>query len=158
MTPFFVLSIQFTLSLVAFGLIARWYVAPRLAALPKQQALEPLLWVHVFRYIPLTLYAPGQADPSIPPDVIQVIAYGDFISGLLALVALVALRLRASFAILLVWTFNVVSVGDLIASLFKAIGAQMYQFPIGLSWLTVNVYVPLLIVTQVMLVYYSARR
>jgi len=64
MTPFWVLNIQSTLSLILFGLMARWYVAPRLAGRSRNQAILPLLWIHAFRYAPLTLYAPGQATPA----------------------------------------------------------------------------------------------
>ena len=36
MKPIVLFGIQFTLSLVAYSLIARWYVAPRLAGLPRE--------------------------------------------------------------------------------------------------------------------------
>src|SRR5215472_6940044 len=93
MSAFNVLNIQSTLSLIAFALIARWHVAPRLSALSREDAIVPLLWVNVFRYAPLTLFAPGQVDPNIPPDAVATIAYGDLASGLLALAAVVALKL-----------------------------------------------------------------
>ena len=48
MDPLALFGIQFTLSLIAYALIALWYVAPRLAGLPRELALVPLLWVHVF--------------------------------------------------------------------------------------------------------------
>jgi len=49
MSAFSVLSVQSTLSLIAFVLIARWDVAPRLAPLSRDDALVPLLWVNAFR-------------------------------------------------------------------------------------------------------------
>jgi hypothetical protein len=36
-------SIQFSLSLVAYALIAAWYVVPRLSGRPREAALQPLL-------------------------------------------------------------------------------------------------------------------
>jgi hypothetical protein len=39
MEPIVLFGIQFTLSLVAYSLIAFWYVAPRLSALPRELAL-----------------------------------------------------------------------------------------------------------------------
>jgi len=150
MNPFFVLNIQSTLSLIAFTLIARWHVSPRLSTLSREDALVPLLWVHVFRYGPLTLYAPGQVDPNIPADATAAIAYGDLISALVALVALIALRLRV--AIPLVWIFTVVGVGDLVFATYKAVGAEMYKFPMGWNWYILNFYVPMLVVSHVMIV------
>jgi hypothetical protein len=87
MQPFCVLAIQSTMSLVSFALIARWYLAPRLAARSREDALVPLLWINVFRYAPLALYAVGQVDPHIPRDVAAAIAYGDLISAVVALIA-----------------------------------------------------------------------
>ncbi len=49
MEPTVLFGIQFTLSLVAYTLIAFWYVVPRLSGLPREKALMPLLWIHVFR-------------------------------------------------------------------------------------------------------------
>ena len=49
MEPIVLFGIQFTLSLLAYTLIAFWYVVPRLSGLPREAALMPLLWIHVFR-------------------------------------------------------------------------------------------------------------
>jgi hypothetical protein len=52
-------GIQFTLALIAYALIGLWYVAPRLPALPREVALSPLVWVHVFRVIGGTIWPPA---------------------------------------------------------------------------------------------------
>ena len=158
MTPFWVLKIQSTLSLILFILIARWYVAPRLSGRSRNQAVLPLLWVHAFRYAPLTLLAVGQADPHIPPSVIAVVAYGDFVAALFALVAIIAVELRLRSATALVWLFSIVSIADLVYATARAVASQLYSFYIGWSWYIVNFYVPLLIVSQVMIVYYLMTR
>jgi hypothetical protein len=154
MTPFWVLNIQSTLSLVVFILIARWYWAPRLANRGKNEAILPLLWIHVFRYAPLTLLAPGQADPHIPPDVVGVVAYGDFVAALFALLAIVAVKLQLRSATTLVWLFSIVSVADLVYATARAVASHLYTFYIGWGWYIVNFYVPMLIVSQVMIIYY----
>jgi hypothetical protein len=158
MTPFWVLNIQSTLSLILFILIARWYVAPRLAGRSRTHAVLPLLWIHAFRYSPLTLLAPGQADPNMPKDVVSVVAYGDLAAALLALVAIIAVKLELRMATALVWLFSLVSVADLVYSTARAVGSQMYTFYMGWSWYIVNFYVPMLIVSQVMIVYYLIPR
>src|SRR5215472_4485662 len=134
MTPFWVLNIQSTLSLIVFILIARWYVAPRLAGRARNQAVLPLLWIHMFRYAPLTLFAPGQADPRIPTEVVSVVAYGDFVAALLALLAVIAVKLQLRSATAFVWLFSIVSVADLIYGAARAAAAQLYTFYIGWSW------------------------
>src|SRR5215471_14784186 len=44
-------------SLIVFIAAARWYVAPWLTRQPRAPALIALLWVHVFRYVALQVFA-----------------------------------------------------------------------------------------------------
>jgi hypothetical protein len=152
MNAFHVLATQFTFSLVAFALLARWHVAPRLATRSRSAALVPLLWIHVFRYAPLALYATGQVDPRVPRDVAAAIGYGDLVAAVLALLALCAAHLRAPAAIPLTWLFTVVGSIDLVYATYKAVGAELYRYYIGWNWYILNFYVPMLIVSQVMIV------
>src|SRR5882672_8964643 len=92
MEPIVLFGIQFTLSLVAYALIAFWYVAPRLSRLPRALALAPLLWVHAFRIVGGTILAPGAVGPGVPMEFRKMIGYGDLATALLALLALIALR------------------------------------------------------------------
>jgi len=158
MSPFLALNIQSTLSLVAFSLIAVWHVAPRLDARSREGALVPLLWVQVFRYAPLALYAPGQVDPRIPADVAAAVGLGDLASAVAALLALVAVRLRVKGAIALVWVFSVIGIADLVFATMKAVAAEMYRFPMGWNWYILNFYVPMIVVGHVMIIRYLLRR
>lgn len=63
MTAIVLFGIQFSLSLLAYSLAAVWYVVPRLDRLPVVVALQPLLWVHVFRIAGGTILAPGSVGP-----------------------------------------------------------------------------------------------
>jgi hypothetical protein len=157
MSPFLALSIQSTFSLVACSLIAVWHVAPRLNMRSREDALVPLLWVQVFRYAPLALYAPGQIDPRIPADVAAAVGLGDLVSAVAALVALVALRLRAKGAVPLVWVFSAVGVADLGFATMKAVAAEMYRFPMGWNWYILNFYVPMIVVSHVMIIRHLLR-
>jgi hypothetical protein len=51
MNPTVLFGVQFTLSLVAYALLGLWYVEPSLSTLPRETALQPLVWVHAFRMI-----------------------------------------------------------------------------------------------------------
>jgi hypothetical protein len=158
MSAFAVLNIQSGLSLIAFALIARWHVVPRLASLSRERALVPLLWVNAFRYAPLTLFAPGQVDPAIPLDAIAAIAYGDLISALLALAALCAIRFRLRGGVALYWLFSIVGIADLIVGTAKAIEVEMYKFYMGWNWYIVVFYVPMLLVSQVIILQLLLRK
>lgn len=158
MDPFIVLNLQSTLSIIVFALIAKWYIAPKLANRQLEDALIPLLWIHVFRYAPLTLFAPGQVASNVPQDVASSIAYGDLISGILALAAVLLLKYRLPGAILLTWIFNIVGIGDIVVALVKGVGAQLYTYPLGFNWYILNFYVPMLIVSHVMMVHRLIRK
>ena len=112
----------------------------------------------MFRYAPLTLYAIGQVDPHIPADVDAAIAYGDFAAGVMALIALLAIRLRLPTGIALVWLFSIVGIGDIAFATWKAVGAEVYKFYMGWNWYILNSYVPMLVVTHVMIIHRLLRR
>ena len=46
-----IFGLQFALSLVVFGLLAKWYVLPWLAQYSTRQALVPLLIPHALRHL-----------------------------------------------------------------------------------------------------------
>jgi hypothetical protein len=158
MSAFAVMNIQCLLGLVAFGLIARWYVGPALRKLELQDGLAALCLVHAFRYVALAVYAPGQVSTTLPPDPIGLIVAGDVTSAVLALIAAVMLHMRVSGAILAAWVFNLVGVADIAISMPLAIANQLYNEPLGFSWYVFTFYVPALIVTHVMMLAWLARR
>jgi hypothetical protein len=145
-------GIQFTLSLVAYGLIAVWYVMPRLSMMRRTAAIVPLLWVHVFRVIGGAILAPGGVDAAVPVDVRTMIGYGDLASAALALLALVALRARFSGAITLVWLFIVVGTLDTVNAVVQSVRYGVFANPLGVSWVIVSSYVPALVVSSFLIV------
>src|SRR3989304_1445753 len=67
MDSFQIFGVQFLLSLVVYGLLAKWYVAPALARLPLHDALIPLLVPHAFRHLGLVFLVPAVVAPPPPP-------------------------------------------------------------------------------------------
>jgi hypothetical protein len=129
---------------------------PRLVGLGKRRHLMVLVSFHLFRYIGLTLYLPNLFDYSasgVPEKLAIQLAYWDFLNGILALVAFLALKNHHKFANTLTWIFVVVAMGDQTIS-----GSQVMQYitdstKIGaMPWLLVTVYLPLLIVSSVAII------
>src|SRR5262245_4228452 len=87
-------SIQFSFSLIAYSLIAAWYVVPRLSERPRETALQPLLWVHAFRVAGGAVLAPGAVAAAVPIAFPRLVGYGDLVTAVLALFALAALPPR----------------------------------------------------------------
>jgi hypothetical protein len=158
MTPFQIFGLQTALSLIVFALLAWWYVWPRLRVLPLREALIPLLFLHAFRHIALTLLVTMANHPGVPPDFAQTLAYGDLTAGLLAILALVSLRLRWPFALIVVWVFSVWGLLDLINVAYQAIRVNATAFDLGPTWDVATMIVPALYVTHFMIFALLLRR
>jgi len=152
MPPIVLFAIQFTLSLVVYGLAGFWYVAPRLARMTREQAVVPLLWVHVFRIVGGTILAPGAVDAAVPDDFRTMVGLGDMATAALAVIALVALRGRGSWAIGLVWLCLVVGNIDTLNAVIQSIRYDVFADALGVNWVIVTCYVPALLVSSVLMV------
>src|SRR5437867_2258941 len=133
MEPIVLFWIQFTLSLVAYLLIAFWYVVPRLSVLPRELALVPLLWVHVFRVVGGTILAPGAVGPGVPMEFRTMIGYGDLITALLALLALAAIRARLPAALAFVWLRVVVGMPDTVNAIVDSVRFHVITYALGVN-------------------------
>jgi hypothetical protein len=151
MEPIVLFGIQFTLSLAAYALIAIWYAAPRLSRLPRELALVPLLWIHVFRTVGGTILAPGAVGPGVPMEFRTMIGFGDLITAVLALLALTALRLRLSSAIAFVWLFLIVGTLDTVNAIVQSMRFSVFTYALGVNWVIVTIYVPALLVSSVLI-------
>lgn len=149
-----IFGLQFVLSLFVYALIAKWYVTPWLAEKPINQALMVLIFPHASRHIGLTFFVPGVVAQPLPSFFANTAAYGDLISGLLAILSLVALRGRWSLALPLVWLFNIVGTADLL----NALGQGDVVPDLGATWYIPTFWVPLLLVTHVLIFTRLAKR
>ena len=152
MAPIVLFGIQFTLSLVAYALLARWYVLPRLSALPLAGALTPLLWVHAFRVVGGTILAPGAVDPGVPMEFRLMVGSGDLITAFLALLALVALRAGTRGAVAIVWICIAVGIADTANAIIQSIRFHVFDYALGVNWVIVAIYVPALVVSAFLIV------
>ncbi|MCU0431776.1 MAG: hypothetical protein MUF42_17590 [Cytophagaceae bacterium] len=152
MDPLVVLAVQCTFSIVVFFLLAHWYVQPRLSKQSKFTILEVLLIIHVFRYLPLSLYMPGQVDDDFPLHIKGMVAHGDFISSVLAFVSLILVKIKSRHAVPFIWVFSCASIVDMVLALSFAMQAKVYALNLGVNYFTVSVYVPLLMVAQYLIV------
>jgi hypothetical protein len=158
MEPIALFGIQFTLSLVAYALIAFWYVVPRLSRLPREAAIVPLLWIHAFRVVGGTILAPGAVEAGVPMEFRTMVGYGDLATAALALLALIALRVRFSGAIALVWLCVVVGMLDTVNAIIQSMRDSVFTYALGVNWVIVSVYVPALLVSSLLIFMQLLRR
>lgn len=139
---------QFVLSLLVVGLLTKWYLAPALAERTLQLTLMVLIAPHAFRHIGMAFLVPTLNQPGMLTDFSTAAAYGDLLSGLLAIAALIALKHRWVIAIPIVWIFSLVGIVDL-ANALRQEAAIMYM---GATWFIPTFIVPVLLVTHVMII------
>lgn len=148
MDSLIVLAVQCTFSFTIFFLIVQWYIVPKISSHNKFEILALFLIVNVFRYLPLSLYMPGQVSSEFPEQIKDIIALGDFLSGVMAFIALLMVKFKSKSSLSFIWLFSIVSVLDMVLALTFAMNAKVYQLPLGLNYFIVAVYVPMLMVVQ----------
>lgn len=152
-----IIVLSITLGMLTYGLIARWYVMPALATRSRQDALIPLVLPHAFRYIGLAFLIPGVVSPDISPDFAVPAAYGDLLASVLALLAAVALKLRWSIAVPVVWIFNLEGTLDALYAVSQGLQRVDAGQLGGVVFIPLLI-VPALIVTHVMIFQILLRR
>ena len=147
MSPQDIFGLQFVLSLLVFGLLAKWVLAPWLASKTHREALFWLTLPHAFRHMGMVFLVPGIVAQPLPDNFANPAAYGDLLTGVLALLALVVLRIEWKGAMAAVWLFNVVGTIDLLNALRHFDVAPN----LGAAWYIPTLFVPLLLVTHFMI-------
>ncbi len=143
----FLLSVG--VSLLSFTLIMVWYIVPRLSKLPRLQALLPLVLLHTFRTVGLVFLFPQVMGGVLPPGFATPAAYGDLLTTGLALLTTFMLRFRPGLALPLVWLFNLVGITDLLFAIYEGAVTGLPFFHLGVAWLLLTLYVPLLLVSHI---------
>ena len=144
-----VFGLSVLLSFVAFGLLTKLYIVPRVRVLRGEDALIPLVVPHAFRFVGLSFLVPGVVSPSLPSAFARPAAYGDLVAAILAVIATLALSTRASSSIVLVWLLNVWGTADLLYAMYQGqIGVGIGPGSLGAAYFIPTVLVPPLLVTH----------
>jgi hypothetical protein len=158
MSPESIFQSHLVLGYVAWLLCFGAYVLPRLRAMDRVQAHRAIATLHSFRFFGLVFLVPGVVSPNLPASFAAFAAYGDFATGLLAIMALLTIRVRPLFWGFVV-AFNLVGIGDLIVDYYHAIQAGVPARPgeLGAAYAIPILYVPLLVITHCVALYWLVR-
>jgi hypothetical protein len=159
MSPETLFEIQLVLGYVAWLLCFGVYLWPRLKSLDRLEVQRAIATLHSFRFFGLVFILPGVVGSNLPASFAGPAAYGDFATGVLAMVALLTIRIRPIFWTLVV-AFNVVGAADIILDYYHAIqvGLPALAGELGAGYAIPIIYVPLLMITHVVAFYFLARR
>jgi hypothetical protein len=158
MPPDLIFLLQLVLGYVAWLLCFGAYIWPKLKAMEPFDAQRAIATLHSFRFFGLVFILPGVAGTHLPHTFAEYAAYGDFATGLLAILALATARAPALFWLFVV-AFNVAGVVDLNLDYYHAIQADLpaRAGELGALYAIPIIYVPVLMITHVTAFYLLLR-
>jgi hypothetical protein len=151
-------QIQLVLGYVAWLLCFGTYVLPRLRSMGTVGAHRAIATLHSFRFFGLVFILPGVVGPNLPAGFATFAAYGDFATGLLAMLALSTVRIRPLFWLFVV-AFNLVGAADIVIDYYHAnqLGLPALAGQLGATYVIPIIYVPLLMISHCVAFYWLAR-
>ena len=154
-----IFQIHLVLGYVPWLLCFSAYVWPRLKAMDRVEAQRAIATLHSFRFFGLVFLIPGVVGANLPIDFATFAAYGDFATGLLAMLALLTFGVRPLFW-LFVAAFNLMGTADILVDYYHGsqVGLPALAGELGATYAIPIIYVPLLMITHVAAFYLLARR
>jgi hypothetical protein len=158
MSPATVFQVHLVLGYVPWLLLFGAYVWPRLKAMERVEAQRAIAMLHSFRFFGLVFIIPGVVGANLPSGFAVFAAYGDFATGVLAMLALLTVGIRPLFWLFVV-AFNVVGAADIIVDYYHGnqVGLAALAGELGATYAIPIIYVPLLLITHVAAFYLLAR-
>jgi hypothetical protein len=149
MSPAVIFNIQLALGYVPWLLFFGAYVWPRLKALNQVEAQRAIATLHSFRFFGLVFIVPGVVGPNLPASFATFAAYGDFATGLLAMMALLTVRIRSVFWPFVI-AFNLAGAIDIIVDYYHGVefGLPALAGELGATYAIPIIYVPVLMITH----------
>lgn len=158
MSPALIFVLHLILGYVVWLLCAAVYILPRLKAMDRLDAQRAIATLHSFRFFGLVFILPGVVGHNLPPGFAPFAAYGDFATGILALLALLTIRMRPLFWFF-VTAFNIVGAADIIVDYYHGVNLNLpaVSGELGSTYAIVIIYVPLLMITHLIAFYFLMR-
>lgn len=149
MEPRLLFQLQLVLGYVAWLLCFGAYVWPKLKAMDALDAQRAIATLHSFRFFGLVFLLPGVVSPQLNASFAVFAAYGDFATGVLAMLALLTVRIRSLFWSFVV-AFNVTGAADLIVDYYHAVQADLpaHAGQLGATYAIPILFVPILAITH----------
>ena len=143
MSPATIFQIHLALGYVPWLLCFGAYIWPRLRSMDPVGAQRAIAALHSFRFFGLVFMIPGVVGANLPASFADFAAYGDFATGVLAMLALLAVGIRPLFW-LLVAAFNFVGAADILIDYYHGvqIGLANFAGELGAAYAIPIVYVP----------------
>jgi hypothetical protein len=158
MSPAIVFNTHLVFGYVAWLLCFAAYIWPRLKSMERVAAQRAIATLHSFRFFGLVFIIPGVVGPELPASFASFAAYGDFAAGVLAMLALLTVRIRSLFWPLVI-AFNVVGAADIIVDYYHGVVLHLPELAgqLAATYAIPMIYVPVLMITHVAAFYLLVR-
>jgi len=158
MSPETIFRLHLVLGYVPWLLCFGAYVWPRLRSMDPIDAQRAIATLHSFRFFGLVFVIPGVVGPNLPADFATFAAYGDFATGVLAILALLTVRTRPLFSLFVV-AFNLVGTADILIDYYHGnqVDLPALAGELGATYAIPIIYVPVLTITHVIAFYLLLR-
>lgn len=155
MSPGVIFGLHLLLGYIAWLLCVRVYAMPKLRTMDRVNAQRAIAALHSFRFFGLVFMLPGVVGPNLPAHFAVFAAYGDFATGILALLALMTVKTRPVFWSFVV-AFNLVGTTDLLVDYYHGVQAGLPALAgqLGATYAILIIYVPLLMITHSIALYW----
>jgi len=158
MSPESIFRLHLILGYVAWLLCFRVYLFPRLKSMGQVEAHRAIATLHSFRFFGLVFILPGFVG-NLPAGFAPFAAWWDLATGVLAILALLTVRIRPAFWFFVV-AFNAVGALDLVLDYYHATRVDLPAIAgqLGAAYAIPVLYVPLLMITHITAFYMLLRR
>ena len=146
-----IFNISMALGYLVWALCIATYVWPRLRAMDRVEVHRAIATFNSFRFFGLAFLLPGFVGPNLPQGFAIPVAYGDLFTALLAILALLTVRVRSLFWPL-VWVFNLAGLADLVIATARAVSVNVPSVAgqLGAAYAIPMLYVPALFWTHIL--------
>jgi phosphoglycerol transferase MdoB-like AlkP superfamily enzyme len=150
--------IQLVLGYGAWLLVFAVYARPRLMAAEPVEAHRAIATLHSFRFFGLVFILPGVVG-TLPAGFAGFAAHWDLATGVLAMLALLTVRIRPLFWLFVV-AFNIVGTTDLLVDYYHAMHVHLPEVAgqLGGAYVIPIIYVPALMITHLAAFYLLVRQ
>jgi len=157
MSPATIFNLHLALGYIPWLLFFGAYFWPKLKTMDRIEAQRAIATLHSFRIFGLVFILPGVVGPNLPAGLAGFAAYGDFATGLLAILAL--LMARTLFFWPLVVAYNFIGAADILVDYYHGVVLDLpsQAGQLGAAYAIVILYVPLLMITHFAAFYLLAR-
>jgi hypothetical protein len=153
-----IFQIHLVLGYIPWLLFFGTYALPWLKSLDRVEAHRAIALLHSFRFFGLVFIVPGVVGANLPAGFATFAAYGDFATGVLAMLALLTVRIRPVFWSFVV-AFNVVGAVDLLVDYYHGTEFDLAALAgeLGATYAIPIIYVPVLMITHFVAFYLLVR-